>query len=64
MNVLNFIINRIFRQRKDLHMDQEQNFPEIEKQSPKPSQPVEMKSQADRRKTVENAPAPGEEGAP
>ena len=45
-------------------MEQEQNFPELENQPVKSAKPPGLKDQSDRRKTIEDAPAPGEEGAP
>ena len=64
MNTLTSIINKIFKHRKDVPMDQEQNFPELENQPVKSGIQPGLKDQKERRKTIEDAPAPGEESAP
>jgi hypothetical protein len=61
-------IKNFFKHRKEMPMNQEQNFPEQDLQMSNPvpkSQTQKLKnSKMDTHKTVEDAPAPGEEGAP
>ncbi len=63
MNVLTFVIKKLFIHGKDVSMEQQQKVLDNSlklKPIPQPSLDVE----SDKNKTVEEAPEPGEEGAP
>jgi hypothetical protein len=66
MSVLISVISRIFKHRKDVPVEQEQKSQDQNTKMAEPSSEMSLnnKNNNDRKKTLEDAPAPGEECAP